>query len=108
MSTSEAVLWARIRRRKLGFKFRRQFAVDRFFLDFYCVEAQLCVEVDGPMHDPERDRVRDLILGDLGIETLRIPSASLFSLDEGSLGESLELIQRACIRRAGRKPFPSV
>ena len=50
MSLSEKVLWKDLRREELGFKFRRQHPVGGYFLDFFCVEARLIVEVDGEQH----------------------------------------------------------
>jgi len=30
--------------------------VGRFILDFYCAQAKLCIEIDGPIHDDHRER----------------------------------------------------
>lgn len=63
-----------------GFKFRRQHPYNRFVLDFYCVSEQLCVEIDGEIHNTaenkEYDAVRTKILSDNGISEIR------FSNDE--------------------------
>jgi very-short-patch-repair endonuclease len=48
---AEDALWQRIRGRQLGMKFRRQHAIDRFIVDFYCLETALVVEVDGKIHE---------------------------------------------------------
>jgi very-short-patch-repair endonuclease len=60
---AEARLWQALRGRKLGgARFRRQHAIGRFLVDFYCAEATLVIEVDGPVHrqqveqDAERER----------------------------------------------------
>jgi very-short-patch-repair endonuclease len=47
-----------------GYKFRRQHPVGRFVLDFCCLERRLAVEVDGEIHDRqrERDAERDAVL----------------------------------------------
>ena len=51
-SRAEKTLWQRLRGRQMrGFRFRRQQPIDRFIVDFYCRQAQLVVEVDGPSHD---------------------------------------------------------
>lgn len=47
---AEATLWQALRKRHLGYKFRRQHPIDRFIIDFYCAEAKLCLEIDGPSH----------------------------------------------------------
>ena len=48
--------WELLRdRRMLGLKFRRQHAIGRFIVDYYCAELKLILELDGGMHnDPER------------------------------------------------------
>jgi len=30
--------------------------VGQFILDFCCTEARLCIEIDGPVHDEQRER----------------------------------------------------
>ena len=61
MTPSEAMLWEKLRdRRFLGLKFRRQHAVGRFVLDFYCDEVRLAVEVDGGIHDTPAQRAADV------------------------------------------------
>ena len=53
---AEALLWRRLRDRRLGgFKFRRQHAIGRFIVDFVCPERMLVVELDGGQHT---DRIR--------------------------------------------------
>jgi len=74
-------------------KFRRQHPVGRFILDFYCDEERLAVEVDGPVHETQRqaDGERQQILESMGIRFLRLPAA----LVEGDLPAALAAIQRA-------------
>jgi very-short-patch-repair endonuclease len=69
---AEAVLWNALRGWELA-KFRRQHAVDRFILDFYCPAKKLCVEVDGAIHDEqqERDELRTAFLEARGIRVIR-------------------------------------
>ena len=80
MTYSERVLWASLRRRELGFRFRRQVPVGPYILDFFCPAAMLCVETDGEQHQfsQANDRKRDAYLLTLGIETFRIPTFDLF------------------------------
>ena len=48
LTKSELILWSKLKSRQMmGYKFRRQFSVDRFILDFYCPEIKLAIEVDG-------------------------------------------------------------
>lgn len=71
-----------LRGRELGFKFRREYPIGPYRLDFYCAEAKLALEMDGEQHEPERDQARDEWLNDQGIATLRIPSRQFFLPDD--------------------------
>jgi uroporphyrinogen-III synthase len=58
-----------------GLKFRRQFPLDSYVLDFYCPELKLVVEVDGGIHlDPQQavhDTNREIHLTSIGCTILR-------------------------------------
>ena len=63
------------------YKFRRQHPVDPYFLDFFCQEAMLDIEVDGLQHgwpaDQAADIERDAFLEAKGIKVLRFWNARL-------------------------------
>jgi very-short-patch-repair endonuclease len=60
MTEAEAVLWERLRNRKLGgYNFRRQQIVEGFIVDFFCEKAKLVVEVDGGVHNTEEQKKID-------------------------------------------------
>jgi len=70
----EQKLWTRVRDRQIrDAKFRRQHAIDRFIADFYCREASLVLEVDGPIHQRQQgdDRLRDEFFQMNGLQVLR-------------------------------------
>ena len=51
MPSAEARLWSKLRGKQiLGCKFRRQYSVGPYCLDFYCVEQKLAIELDGDFH----------------------------------------------------------
>jgi very-short-patch-repair endonuclease len=82
MTPAEEVLWAALRRNQLaGLHFRRQHAMGRFILDFYCPSKKLCVELDGPIHDEqqERDEARTQTLAHQGIRVIRFRNDEVFS-----------------------------
>ena len=57
---AEIILWMRLSNRQmLGYKFRRQYSVDKFVIDFYCPELKLAIEVDGDSHFTPLARVYD-------------------------------------------------
>ncbi|HEX8905508.1 MAG TPA: endonuclease domain-containing protein [Longimicrobiaceae bacterium] len=54
---AEDLLWEMLRGRRLdGLRFRRQHPVGRFVLDFYCPVHKLVIEVDGEVHDTQKER----------------------------------------------------
>ena len=73
-TAAEAALWDLLRgRRSLDLKFRRQHAIGPYIVDFYCAAAQLVIEVDGPIHDQQRedDADRTALLEANGLRVLR-------------------------------------
>ena len=51
------MLWERVRNRRLGgLKFRRQHPLGPYIVDFYCAEHRLVVEVDGPIHEGQKEQ----------------------------------------------------
>ena len=69
---AEERLWHRLRNRQLGgFKFRRQYAIGRYIADFYCSDARLVIEIDGPIHQTqtEYDQYREnkIMLRDIAV-----------------------------------------
>jgi very-short-patch-repair endonuclease len=70
---AEDVLWQRLRGKQLGARFRRQHAIDRFIVDFYAHEPRLIIEVDGPVHETQKeyDAMRQSFLESLGYRVLR-------------------------------------
>jgi len=64
MTEAELILWDHIRKRKLnGMHFRRQHPYGIYILDFYCYEANLANEIDGPIHldnqEYDLDRIKN-------------------------------------------------
>ncbi len=47
---AEQRLWALLRARRIIVKFRRQYALGPYVLDFYCPSHRLAVEADGGQH----------------------------------------------------------
>jgi leucyl-tRNA synthetase len=79
---AEAVLWERIRNRRIGnARFRRQHTVEGFIVDFVCLESSLVIEVDGDIHDqPDQkayDHERQLFLEARGFRVLRFSNADV-------------------------------
>lgn len=83
-----------LRGKKLdGMKFRRQQPIGYFVVDFYSSVRRLVVEVDGPIHESQKeaDAARQEILQILGLTVLRIKT----ELVEQSLPTALTQIRES-------------
>ena len=78
MTKSETVLWRKLKGTQLGYKFRRQWGIEKYIVDFYCPKVKLVIEVDGITHDEEavaiRDAEREEYLVSLGLKVIRFSS----------------------------------
>jgi very-short-patch-repair endonuclease len=101
---SEDLLWQALRGKKLdGIKFRRQQPVGYFVVDFYNSVYRLVVEVDGLIHESQKeaDASRQQILEELGLNVLRIKAEVV----ENNLPMTLNLI-RDRIQKIQDSPSP--
>jgi very-short-patch-repair endonuclease len=88
---AENILWDNLRNRRLhNRKFLRQYPIcaqsligrNLYYIpDFYCHEAKLVVEADGPIHNfkKEYDRNRDEVLKLLGLNILRFENDEILN-----------------------------
>jgi len=84
MTEAERIVWELVRNRRVdGKKFLRQHKIiyensfdsfQFFIVDFYCAEEKLVLEIDGEIHElqKEYDCWRTSVLNDLGLRVLRI------------------------------------
>ncbi len=83
---AERRLWHALRDRHVrGIKFRRQYSIERFIVDFCAVEALLVIEVDGPTHDytAEQDAIRQEFIESLGFRVARFTNEDVQNNLEG-------------------------
>ena len=96
---SEAILWASLRRNRLGVHFRRQHVMGAFIVDFVCLTRKLVVEVDGGIHrDPDvafGDRRRQAALESLGLRVLRVRARDVERDLPAVLARIRQALQRA-------------
>src|ERR1035437_2340224 len=69
---AENILWKQLKGNKLDEHFRRQHIIDRFIADFVCLSKKLVIEVDGDIHDhqKEEDESRTAHLNKLGYKII--------------------------------------
>jgi len=82
-TSAEETLWIFLKKRRLsGRKFRRQFSVQNYILDFYCFDEKLAIELDGKHHYTTEGRIldaeRDAFLRGMGIQVLRFENRRVF------------------------------
>ena len=110
MTRAERKVWYWLRNRYLsGFKFRRQFPVGNFILDFYCPALQLCIEVDGGAHDTcsrsAYDIERSCELSKVGIAVVRVRNEGVLKQPDGTWSLIVDAVNRA-IREREEWPGP--
>jgi very-short-patch-repair endonuclease len=96
---SENVLWERLRDRQfLSLKFRRQVAIGPYVADFYCHERRLVLELDGAVHEEERQRAhdqnRDANLSSLGYRVLRFTNEEVLKDTDAVLERIRHYLER--------------
>lgn len=90
-TSAEKVFWQTVRNRQIkGYKFNRQYPivfeiddVKRFFIaDFYCHQLRLVIEIDGGIHEKQKDydELRTTIINELGLQVIRFSNIEV--LDE--------------------------
>ncbi len=85
LSKPEVILWSYLRGGRLGISFRKQHPIGPYFLDFYCAELALAVEVDGSQHQARQaqDATRTAFLASKGITVIRYHAVDVLSNVEG-------------------------
>ena len=107
-TAAERLLWEKLRGRRLeGFKFRRQHAIDRFIVDFYCPRTGLVIEVDGRIHRgrKEEDVARDAHLRSMGMRVVRFDNQAVLDRTD-SVIESISSELRRIRAENGELPHP--
>ena len=90
MPQAEVVLWTRLRGKQLfGKKFRRQYSVGPYSIDFYCPEVKLAIELDGDSHFTQEakqyDAQRQQYIESFSIRFLRFTNQDVYENLDGVL-----------------------
>jgi len=108
--SAERVLWSRIRNKQQKYKFRRQYSVGRYVLDFYCPKVKLGIEVDGATHgskvEVKKDIEKENFINRFGIKIIRFINIDIYNHIDGVLWD----INCQCKKRESElktRPHPS-
>jgi very-short-patch-repair endonuclease len=56
MTDTEKILWNELKLNKIdGYRFKAQHPIDIYVVDFYCHKAKLVIEIDGKMHEFQKN-----------------------------------------------------
>jgi lysyl-tRNA synthetase class 2 len=93
---AERRLWERLRRKQIAnARFRRQYPLGRYIVDFVCLPARLIIEVDGGQHDlqAEADEVRTQWLESQGHLVVRFWNNDVLSNTDGVAERIIDMVR---------------
>lgn len=93
----ESKLWQVLRNRNIeGLKFRRQFKIGNYVVDFVCLSKKLVIELDGGHHSESRqkkkDEIRQKYIESQGFKVLRFWNNEVLENLEGVVQKILDNI----------------
>ena len=102
-TSAEAALWNIIKSKQLeGIKFRRQYSIGSYIVDFCCPSEKLIIELDGDPHGEyhkiQKDENRDKYLESLGFTALRFENRFVFQEPEYVKDEIRKVIKKKKVR----------
>ncbi len=102
---AERKLWALLRAKRLAhYKFRRQVPIDRYIVDFVCLERRLIVEADGSQHlESAYDADRDAHLERQGFRLLRFWNSDILTNPQGVAEAILAALETPLSKPLSRK-----
>ena len=98
-TSAEVELWNILKSRKLeGRKFRRQYSIGSYIVDFCCPSEKLIIELDGDPHGEyhkiQEDEDRDKFLENFGFTVLRFENRFVFQEPEYITGEISKILNK--------------
>ncbi|MBU0577217.1 endonuclease domain-containing protein [Patescibacteria group bacterium] len=88
MPPAEIFLWNVLKNKQInGLKFRRQYSIGPFVVDFYCPKLKLAIEADGDSHFSEEayryDKKRQTYIERYKIKFLRFTNDEIYEFLDG-------------------------
>jgi very-short-patch-repair endonuclease len=85
---AEVILWRYLKGKQIsGNKFRRQYSIGGYVVDFYCPTKRLAIEVDGITHLSREakvhDKIRQVYIEEFNITFLRFTNSEIYKNIQG-------------------------
>jgi very-short-patch-repair endonuclease len=96
MTIGERCFWSMVRNEKvLGLHFRRQQLLHGFIADFFCNNLNLVVEIDGGIHEQQKnyDELRTQIINRHGIKVIRFTNEEVVNKSDWVLAKIKEYVK---------------
>jgi len=96
MPLAEQLIWHKLKNKQLvGYKFRRQYSINNFVVDFYCPKTKLAIEIDGESHfDSIKSKIIDMdrqkSIESVGIKIIRFTNNDIYNNIDGVLQEIIK------------------
>ena len=93
---AEKIIWEKLRDSQTGHKIRRQHPIGPFVADFICIGNKLIIELDGVIHNfqKERDEARTYFLNDLGYEVIRFSNDDVMKNTDSIVRKIKEILDK--------------
>jgi len=108
MTPAEKILWSRLNKSQLGVRFKAQQPIDIFIADFYCHKHKLIVEVDGEIHESQKeyDENRTAELERFDLTVIRFTNEEVFKDIDKVVEEIKRYINSASTDKYNTAPNP--
>jgi len=98
LTKAEAIIWNYLKGKKIeGVKFRRQFPIGIYIVDFAAVEIKLIIEIDGATHSSDDrvkyDNARTQFLTSQGWKVIRVWNNDIYNNLNGILQSISQIVQ---------------
>ncbi|MDD4332952.1 MAG: endonuclease domain-containing protein [Patescibacteria group bacterium] len=91
---AEKLLWRKLRNRNFGYKFRRQYGIGGYIVDFYCPEVKLAIEIDGATHSSDKelknDKEKEEYIKSIGVALKRYSNCEVYKNQDLVVGDIIE------------------
>ncbi len=97
MTKQERILWQFLRKKSINnLKFRRQYPIGKYIVDFICNEKKIIIEIDGGQHNEVKniayDKERTKYLESKGYKVIRFWNNDIDNNIEGVYQEILKFL----------------